>query len=74
MRLKTGGKSQAAYLKSRCAKAKCSLLVMGKRRHEWRLNHQQQALPEIRPMSLLGLTRSVRHAHRSSERVSHHQP
>jgi hypothetical protein len=55
-----GGESplgpQAAYLKSRCTKAKGSLRVVGKRRHEWRLNLQQQALPEIGPMSLLGLT------------------
>ena len=56
---------QAAYPKSRCAKAKGALRVMGKRRDERRLNLQQQALSEISPMSLLGLERCKRHDRRN---------
>jgi hypothetical protein len=53
MRLKTGGKSHAAYQKSRYGKEKGKFRGRAGVRHERRLILQQRALAEIDPMSAI---------------------
>jgi len=54
MRLKTGGKSQAAYQKTRFGKEKGAFEGWAGAGQERRLILQQQALSEIGPISAFG--------------------